>query len=73
MLLLKLNAKGICVSAGSACNSGCRLPSHVLLAIKTPPEYINGSIRVTFGEDNTKEDVDYLIENLEKSINELRK
>ena len=73
MLLLKLDAKGICVSTGSACNSGNTYPSHVLLAIKTPLEYINGSIRTTFGEHNTREDVDYLIDNIEKSINELRK
>lgn len=38
----------------------------------TPKEYINGSIRTTFGEHNTKEDVDYLLNNLERCVNELR-
>lgn len=63
---------GICTSTGSACNSGITAPSHVLLSIGTPAEYINGSLRVTFGEHNTKEDVDFLLYNLEKSIKELR-
>ena len=64
---------GICTSAGSACNSGESEPSHVLASIGLLPEYINGTLRVTFGEKNTKEDVDFLIENLCRIVNEIRK
>lgn len=63
---------GIYVSTGSACNSGIDAPSHVLVAIGTPSEYLEGSLRTTFGECNTKEDVDFLIENLERAVMELR-
>lgn len=63
---------GICVSTGSACNSGSDAPSHVLVSIGTPNEYLDGSLRTTFGECNTKEDVDFLIENLERIVKELR-
>ena len=59
-LLLKLDLKGICASSGSACSSGSSNPSHVLMAIGLPNELAQGSLRVTFGEENTKEDVDFL-------------
>ena len=72
-LLLNLDAKGICASAGSACTSGSSSPSHVLSSIGLSNELAHGSLRVTFGEDNTKEDVDYLIENLCEIIAKLRK
>ena len=72
-LLLNLDAKGICASAGSACTSGSSSPSHVLSSIGLSDELAYGSLRVTFGEDNTKEDVDYLIENLCEIIAKLRK
>lgn len=71
-LLLNLDAKGICASSGSACTSGSTSPSHVLRAIGLTDELARGSLRVTFGEENTKEDVDYLIQNLEEIINRLR-
>ena len=71
-LLLKLDEQGICTSTGSACNSGLSKPSHVLTAIGLKPEYLEGSLRVTFGEENTKEDVDFLINNLEKIVKECR-
>jgi len=58
--------------AGSACNSASTQPSHVLTAIGLQPEYLRGSLRTTFGEENTKEDVDYLIENLKRIIRECR-
>ena len=67
-LLLKLDEKGICVSTGSACSSGSTEPSHVLTAIGLEPEYLRGSLRVTFGNENSKEDVVYLIKNLEEII-----
>ena len=65
-LLLKLDEQGICASTGSACNSGSTKPSHVLTAIGLEQEYLKGSLRTTFGEENTKEDVDFLIKNLEE-------
>ena len=65
-LLLRLDSQGICVSSGSACSSGNSSVSHVLLAIGLQQEYSMGTIRVTFGENNTIEDVDYLVENLVK-------
>ena len=67
-LLLKLDEQGICVSTGSACSSGSTEPSHVLTSIGLGTEYLQGSLRVTFGNENTKEDVDYLIKNLEEII-----
>lgn len=72
-LLLNLDAKGICASAGSACTSGSSAPSHVLSSIGLSNELAHSSLRVTFGEDNTKEDVDYLIENLCEIVQKLRK
>ncbi len=72
-ILLKLDAKGICASSGSACSTGSPSPSHVLLAIGLEPETAYGTLRVTFGEENTKEDVDYLLDTLEEVINNLRK
>ena len=71
-LLFKLDEKGICASTGSACNTGSSEPSHVLTAIGVAPEYLPGSLRITFGEENTKEEVDYLIENLKEIIDECR-
>lgn len=71
-LLLKLDEKGICASAGSACTSGSSKPSHVLTSIGLPSNIAEGTLRVSFGEDNTKEDVDYLITNLVKIVEELR-
>lgn len=71
-LLLNLDLKGICASSGSACTSGSLDPSHVLLAIGLPHEIAHGSLRVTIGKYNTKEEVDYLIENLVEIVSRLR-
>ena len=71
-LLLKLDEKGICTSTGSACNSSSNEPSHVLTAIGLEPEYLQGSLRTTFGEENTKEQIDYLIQNLKSIVKECR-
>lgn len=71
-LLLNLDAKGICASAGSACTSGSSKPSHVLASIGLSDELARSSLRVTFGEDNTKEDVDYLIANLCEIVEKLK-
>lgn len=71
-LLLKLDEKGICVSTGSACNSASAEPSHVLTALGLEPEYLQGSLRTTFGEENRIEDIDFLIENLKIIIKECK-
>ena len=71
-LLLNLDLKGICASSGSACTSGSLDPSHVLLAIGLPHEIAHGSLRVTIGKYNTKEEVDYLIDNLVEIVEKLR-
>ncbi len=67
-LLLKLDEKGICASTGSACNTGSTEPSHVLVSIGLKPEYLQGSLRTTFGYENTKEDIDYLLSSLKEII-----
>lgn len=71
-MLLNLDLKGICASSGSACTSGSLDPSHVLLAIGLPHEIAHGSLRITIGKYNTKEDVDYLLINLEEIVQKLR-
>ncbi len=71
-LLLNLDLKGICASSGSACTSGSLDPSHVLLAIGLPHEIAHGSLRITIGKYNTKEEVDYLLDNLEEIVTRLR-
>lgn len=70
--IIILDRKGIAVSSGSACASGSLDPSHVLLAIGLPHEIAQSSLRFSFGEENTDEDVDYLLEVLTEIINKLR-
>ena len=72
-ILLLLDSKGICVSTGSACSSKSLEPSYVLLSIGLPHEIAHGSIRVSIGKHNTKEEVDYLIESVVEVITKLRK
>ena len=72
-LLLELDNVGICASSGSACNSKDPAPSHVLGAIGLSGDLIRGALRVTFGEFNTMDEVEYLVENLEKCVKKLRK
>ena len=71
-LLLMLDLKGISASSGSACTSGSLDPSHVLLSIGLPHEVAHGSLRLSFGDYNTMEDVDYIIETLPPIIERLR-
>lgn len=71
-LLLLLDAKGICASSGSACTSGSLDPSHVLLAIGRPHEVAHGSLRLSLSEENTQEEVDYIIEETAKVVEYLR-
>ena len=71
-LLLELDKKGICCSSGSACNSGESNPSHVLTAIGLDSETAKSALRVTFGEFNTRAEVDYLLQNLKQCVIKLR-
>ena len=71
-LLLNLDLKGICASSGSACTSGSLDPSHVLLAIGLPHEIAHGSLRISIGKYNTKEEIDYVVENLVEIVGRLR-
>lgn len=71
-LLIMLDMEGICGSSGSACTSGSLDPSHVLLAIGLPHEIAHGSLRLTLGEDTTKEDIDYVVEAIKKIVERLR-
>ena len=71
-LLLLLDMKGVCASSGSACTSGSLDPSHVLLAIGLPHEIAHGSLRLSLGDENTMEDVEYILEVLPPIIERLR-
>ena len=71
-LLLMLDLKGISASSGSACTSGSLDPSHVLLAIGLPHEVAHGSLRLSFGDENTMEDIDYILETVPPIIERLR-
>ncbi len=71
-LLLMLDMKGIAASSGSACTSGSLDPSHVLLAIGLPHEIAHGSLRISFGLENTEKDIDYLMDVLPEIVQKLR-
>lgn len=71
-LLLLLDSKGICASSGSACTSGSLDPSHVLLAIGRPHEIAHGSLRLSLSEENTAEEVEYMIQNIGDVVAYLR-
>ena len=71
-LLLLLDDKGICASSGSACTSGSLDPSHVLLAIGRPHEIAHGSLRLTLSEENTDEEVEYIIKSVKEVVEYLR-
>lgn len=71
-LLLLLDAKGICASSGSACTSGSLDPSHVLLAIGRPHEVAHGSLRLTLSEDNTSEEIEFIIKSTKEVVEYLR-
>lgn len=72
-LLIMLDMAGICASSGSACTSGSLDPSHVLLAIGLPHEIAHGSLRMTIGEETTKEDMDYVVDKIKEIVTKLRK
>ena len=71
-MLIMLDMKGICASSGSACTSGSLDPSHVLLAIGLKHEIAHGSLRLTLSEENTKEEMDLVVEELKKIVTKLR-
>ena len=71
-LLMKLDEEGFCASAGSACSTGEPTPSHVLLAIGLNPIDAKGALRITLGRENTKQEVEELIECLVRNVQELR-
>lgn len=71
-LILRLDNAGVCGSTGSACSTGSLDPSHVLMAIGLPHEIAHGSLRLTLGEQNTEEDVDYIIETVTDVVKTLR-
>ena len=70
--MIMLDQKGICASSGSACTSGSLDPSHVLLAIGLPHEIAHGSLRITLSKDTTKEEIDFVVDELKKIIERLR-
>lgn len=72
-LILRLDARGVAASTGSACSSGSGAPSHVLTSIGLTPEQANGSLRLTLGKCNTEEDVDYVLKVLPEIVSDLRK
>lgn len=71
-MLILLDEAGICASSGSACTSGSLDPSHVLLAIGRPHEIAHGSLRLTLSEQTTKDELDYVVGELKKTIERLR-
>lgn len=72
-LLIMLDMKGICASSGSACTSGSLDPSHVLLAIGLPHEIAHGSLRLTLSEENTVEELDFVVETIKETVDKLRR
>lgn len=72
-LLVLLDEAGICASAGSACSSGSLEPSHVLQAMGVPEVYSRGSLRLTLGPENTREEVECLIREIKKAAQRLQK
>jgi len=71
-ILLGLDMAGIAASSGSACSSGSLEPSHVLLALGQSAELARGSLRLTLGKGNTEEEIEYLLEELVKLVEQLR-
>ncbi len=71
-VLLTLDLKGVAASSGSACTSGSAEPSHVLVALGLPTALCQGSLRLTLGNDNTEDDIDYVLSILPSIVNKLR-
>lgn len=71
-VLIMLDMKGICASSGSACTSGAIDPSHVLLSTGLSPELARGSLRLTLGDENTREELDVVVEELKRIVGKIR-
>lgn len=71
-MLIMLDMEGVAVSTGSACSSGSLKPSHVLLAMNIPQEVCHNSLRITLGKDTTKDEIDYTVNILQKTVKKLR-
>lgn len=71
-LLIMLSMRGIYASSGSACTSGSQEPSHVLMAIGLSQEAAHSTLRFTLGDSTTKEDIDYVVEQLKEVVANLR-
>lgn len=71
-VLIMLDMQGICASSGSACTSGSLDPSHVLLALGLSPELARGSLRMTLSEENTREEIDIVVEELVRIVGRIR-
>lgn len=72
-LLINLDMSGVAVSTGSACSSGSIEPSHVIVALGTEDDVARGSVRFSFGKDNTEDDVDYVLGLVPKAVENLRR
>ena len=71
-IIIQLDLKGICASSGSACTSGDLEPSHVLSDIGVPDDYIGGTVRLSFNENNTIEEAEYIAKTLKEIVDSLR-
>ncbi len=71
-VLMALDLAGVAASSGSACTSGSLEPSHVLTAMGVPEDLARGSMRLTVGHDNTKEQIDYVLDVLHGIVSRLR-
>ncbi len=71
-LVVVMDREGICISSGSACSAGSAGPSHVITAIGIPEQYAYGTIRITLCADNTKEEMDYVIQRLKENVKRMR-
>ena len=71
-LVYLLDLQGICVSSGSACAAGSPNPSHVLTSMGFSPEYAHSSIRISIGDYNTMDDIDYMLQEIPKAVEKLR-
>ena len=71
-MLIMLDMAGICASSGSACTSGSIDPSHVLIALGIPEDIAHGSLRLTLGDENTMEEMDYVAMKIKENVTRLR-
>ena len=70
-ILVLLDQQGICASTGSACTAGSSDPSHVLRAMKVPPDWLQGAVRFSLGRFNTEKEIDYVNEKMPAIVQRL--